>query len=114
MIAYLNGKFTEVEPTHVIVDVQGIGYKVLVSLATYSDLKDQKEGKLFTHLHVKEDSHTLFGFSDTRERAMFLLLLSISGIGPSTALMMLSSLDVIELKQAIVNGYFTTQTYLKD
>lgn len=104
MIAYLTGKFAEIEPTHVIVDVQGIGYKVLVSLSTFSEVKTKKEGMLYTHLHVKEDAHTLFGFSKPSERSMFLLLLSISGVGPSTALMMLSSLNVVELKQAIVNG----------
>jgi Holliday junction DNA helicase RuvA len=104
MIAYLKGEFTQVEPTHLVVEAGGIGYKVLITLNTYQDLKALKTGKVLTHFHVKEDSHTLFGFSAESERAMFLSLLSISGVGPSTAIMMLSSLDVIELKRAIVNG----------
>ena len=104
MITYLKGNFVEIEPTHVTVDVNGVGYHVIISLNTFSEIKNQQNGLLHTYLHVKEDSHTLFGFFKTSERTMFNSLLSISGVGPSTALMVLSSLNVPELKSAIVNG----------
>ena len=104
MIAYLKGKFAETEPTHVIIDVQGVGYLVNITLHTFGEIKSLKEGLLHTHLHIKEDAHTLFGFSSRSERSMFTSLLSISGVGPSTAIMVLSSLSVSELRSAIVNG----------
>ncbi|MCA6078076.1 Holliday junction branch migration protein RuvA [Fulvivirga sedimenti] len=104
MIAYLKGKFIETEPTHVLIDVQGVGYHVHISLHTFTEIKEKKEGLIHTHLHIKEDAHTLFGFSGKGERSMFLALLSISGVGPSTAIMVLSSLNVSELKTAIVQG----------
>lgn len=108
MIAYLNGKFTEIEPTHVIVDVNGVGYHVNISLNTFSVIKDMGSGKVFTYLHIKEDAHTLFGFATPVERSMFAALLSISGVGPSTAVMVLSSLSVAELRSAIINGDVAT------
>ena len=103
MIAYLQGKFTEMDPTKVIIDVNGVGYEVKISLTTFSDIKEKKEGKLQTHLQVKEDSHTLYGFSEFSEKKRFLDLLSISGVGPSTGLMILSSLSAEELQYAIVH-----------
>lgn len=103
MIAYLQGKFAEMDPTKVIIDVNGVGYEVKISLTTYSDIKEKKEGKLQTHLQVKEDSHTLYGFSEFSEKKRFLDLLSISGVGPSTGLMILSSLSAEELQYAIVH-----------
>lgn len=103
MIAYLHGKFTEMDPTRVIIDVGGVGYEVKISLTTFSDIKEKKEGKLQTHLQVKEDSHTLYGFSEFSEKKRFLDLLSISGVGPSTALMVLSSLSAEELQYAIIH-----------
>lgn len=103
MIAYLQGKFAEMDPTKVIIDVNGVGYEVKISLTTYSDIKEKKEGKLQTHLQVKEDSHTLYGFSELSEKKRFLDLLSISGVGPSTGLMVLSSLSAEELQYAIVH-----------
>ena len=103
MIAYIAGKITVNEPTHTVIDVNGIGYQLNISLNTYSVIKDLKEVKLHAYLHVKEDSHTLFGFHSREEKSMFLSLLSISGVGPSTALMIQSSLGAAELKQAIVS-----------
>lgn len=103
MIAYLKGKLVVKDPTFVIVDVQGIGYHVNISLFTYGKIKDEEVVFLHTHLHIKEDAHTLYGFSEERERDTFLKLISISGIGPSTGLMMLSSLSPDEVYQAIVN-----------
>ncbi|MEO6134463.1 MAG: Holliday junction branch migration protein RuvA [Ginsengibacter sp.] len=102
MIAYLAGKFTFKTPAVVYVDVQGVGYEVNISLNTYSHIQPLSEGKLFTHLQVKEDSHTLFGFFDAVEKEMFILLLSVSGVGAATARMMLSNMKPAEISNAIV------------
>ena len=104
MISYIKGKKIEIDPTRVIVDVNGIGYELKISLRTYSEIKDNSTINLFTHLQVKEDSHTLFGFNDKSERQTFLSLLSISGVGPSTSIMILSSLSSLELQEAIVSS----------
>ena len=104
MISYLNGKLVRKEPTHVIIDIQGIGYEVNIALTTFSAIKDQEQCKLHTYLHVKEDSHTLYGFHDEESRSMFLSLISISGVGPSTGLMVQSSLTAAELREAILSG----------
>ena len=101
MIGYLQGEIVHKEPTYFVIDVGGIGYEVKISLNTYSVLKDTKNCKIFTYLHIKEDSHTLFGFSDQSEKELFVTLIGVSGIGPSTAIMMLSSLSVQEIQEAI-------------
>jgi Holliday junction DNA helicase RuvA len=101
MIGYLQGEIVHKEPTHFVIDVGGIGYEVKISLNTFSVLKDAKSCKIFTYLHIKEDSHTLFGFSDQSEKELFVTLIGVSGIGPSTAIMMLSSLSVREIQEAI-------------
>jgi len=103
MIGYLKGNLTVKDPTFVIMDVQGVGYEVKISLATYSKVKDLDQCLIYTHLHVKEDAHTLYGFFGKEEKVTFLQLISISGVGPNTALMINSSLTVDELKNAIVN-----------
>lgn len=103
MIGYLKGNLTVKDPTFVIMDVNGVGYEVKISLYTYSKVKDLDQCLLHTHLHVKEDAHTLFGFSGKEEKVTFLQLISISGVGPNTALMINSSLTVDELKNAIIN-----------
>lgn len=102
MIAYLKGKLVQKEPTHVIVDVGGIGYEATISLNTYAEIKDREEIRLSTYLHVREDAHLLFGFSTEAEKAMFLNLISINGVGPNTAMVMLSSLPPNELRAAIL------------
>ncbi|HMP99763.1 MAG TPA: Holliday junction branch migration protein RuvA [Cyclobacteriaceae bacterium] len=102
MIAYLKGRLVSKEPTHVIIEVQGIGYHVHISLNTFGNLKDKEDCLLYTYLHIREDAHTLFGFLTEAEKIMFLNLLSINGVGPSTALMVQSSLNPAELHQAIV------------
>lgn len=102
MINYLKGKLAVKEPTYVIIDVGGVGYKVHISLGTFSELKDKEDIKILTYLHIKEDSQTLFGFVKESEKNMFLHLLSINGVGPSTGLMVQSSLTASELKQAIL------------
>lgn len=104
MYAYLQGKFTYKSPALVYVDVNGIGFEVNISLNTYSHIQNLEEGKLFTHLQVKEDGHVLYGFFDRGEKEMFQLLISISGVGAATARMMLSSLKPEELSRAILQG----------
>ncbi len=104
MYAYLQGKFTFKSPAQVYVDIQGVGYEVNISLHTYTDIQDKAEGKLYIHMQVKEDAHTLFGFSGKDEKDMFLLLISVSGVGAATARMMLSSLRPDEISAAILQG----------
>ncbi len=104
MITFVEGKLAHKDPTQVIVEINGIGYEVKISLNTFSALKDAEHYKLHTYLHIKEDSHTLYGFAELEEKMIFLNLISISGIGPSTGLIMLSSLSPFEIKSAIVNG----------
>ena len=104
MYAYLQGKFTYKSPAQVHIDVHGVGYEVNISLHTYSAIQHLNEGKLFTHLQVKEDGHVLFGFSDKEEKEMFLLLISVSGVGAATARMMLSSIRPDEVAKAIAQG----------
>ena len=103
MIGYLSGEITIVDPTLILVDVGGIGYEVKISLNTYSKLKDSKKGKVFTYLHVKEDAHTLYGFYSPDEKSLFVKLISISGVGPSTAILMLSSMGVAEIQESIAS-----------
>jgi len=102
MFAYLKGKMTYKDPTFVIIDINGVGYEVKISLNTYGQIKDQENIHLHTYLQVKEDSHTLFGFSDPKEKELFLQLISISGVGPSIGLMVLSSLGPEEAINAIL------------
>ena len=104
MISFIRGKKIHIDPAKIIIDVNGIGYDVNISLRTYSKLKDKSDIFIYTHLNVKEDSHTLFGFNSESERNTFLSLLSINGVGPSTAIMILSSLSANELKKAILSS----------
>jgi holliday junction DNA helicase RuvA len=101
MYAYLQGKFTYKSPAQVYVDVNGAGYEVNISLNTYSHIQNLEQGKLFTHLQVKEDGYVLYGFFDKGEKEMFLLLIGVSGVGAATARMMLSSLKPEEVSRAI-------------
>jgi len=103
MFAYLKGKLAHKDPTFVILDINGVGYEVKISLNTFSKIKDQENIQLFTHFYVKEDAQVLFGFADTHEKQTFLHLVSISGVGPSTGLMVLSSLTPQEVEQAILS-----------
>ena len=102
MIAYLKGKLTHKEPTHVIIEVNGIGYQVNISLNTFSEIKDREDIRLSTYLQIREDAHVLFGFSSESEKTMFQNLISVNGVGPSTALVVLSYLPPAELKSAIL------------
>ncbi len=103
MIAYVKGKLAHKEPTHVIIEANGIGYYIHISLNTFAQIKDQEATQLHTYLHVREDAQTLFGFGSNEEKRLFLHLISVSGIGPSTGLVMLSSLSAEEIKSAIIN-----------
>lgn len=104
MITHLKGKLVEKNPTYVVIECAGVGYFVNISLNTFSNIKDVENISLYTHLQIKEDSHTLFGFAEKSEREIFRLLLSVSGIGASTARTMLSSLSPVEIRDAIANG----------
>jgi Holliday junction DNA helicase RuvA len=104
MIAYVKGDFVYKTPAVVHVDVNGVGYEVQISLNTYSNIQSLNKGVLFTFLHIKEDAHTLYGFFDVAEKEMFLKLIAISGVGATTARMMLSSMKPDEIARAIVQG----------
>ena len=103
MITHIQGKLSEKNPTHVVIDCNGVGYMLNISLHTYSQISDKEQLKLFTHLQVKEDSHTLYGFSSLAEREIFRLLISVSGIGASIARTMLSSMTAEEIQHAIAS-----------
>lgn len=102
MIAFLKGKLVQRDPTFVIVDVQGVGYLLHISLQTFSEIKQQENVMLHTHLNIREDAHVLFGFSSITEKKLFQQLISVNGVGPSTAIVMLSYMNCNELKSAIV------------
>jgi Holliday junction DNA helicase RuvA len=113
MIAFLKGRLVHKDPTYVILDVGGIGYHITISLATYSEIKDQENLLLHTHLAIREDAHILFGFSKEGEKKLFQQLISVNGVGPSTAIVMLSYMNSSELKSAIVNENVTALTSIK-
>lgn len=104
MYAYLNGKVTFKTPTHVYLDCNGVGYFVNISLNTFSQLEHTEQVKLFIHLVVREDAHLLYGFCTEEEKNMFLHLISVSGIGPNTARLVLSSMSTQEFQKAIIQG----------
>ncbi len=104
MYAYISGKLIEKTPAFVIVDVQGVGYHINISLNTFAAIGNQQHVKLFTHLSVKEDAHILYGFHDVEERSLFLNLISVSGVGANTARIILSSLNTSEAIEAISVG----------
>ena len=104
MITHLQGQLVEKTPTYVVIDCNGVGYMIHISLNTYSKISEEKQLRLYTYLQIKEDAHTLFGFYEKSEREVFSLLLSVSGVGASTARIMLSSLSPSQLQSAIING----------
>jgi Holliday junction DNA helicase RuvA len=101
MITHLEGKLVEKNPTDVVIDCNGVGYFINISLHTFSQIPDKEHVKLFTYLQVREDSHSLYGFSSKTEREIFKLLISVSGIGANTARTMLSSLTPEQVKEGI-------------
>ena len=102
MITQLQGRLIEKHPTHVVIDCQGVGYEVNISLNTYGQIGNEENIRLYTHLQIREDAHTLYGFYQPVERSIFRLLISISGIGASIARTMLSSMTPVEIQQAII------------
>ena len=103
MITQIKGRLIEKSPTELVIDCNGVGYSINISLNTYSQISDDENIKLFTHLIIKEDSHSLYGFFKKSERSLFKLLISVSGVGASTARMMLSSLSPGEIISAIMS-----------
>lgn len=108
MITQLKGKLVEKNPTNVVIDCNGVGYFVNISLNTYAALPEGEAIKLYTYLQIKEDAHTLYGFLTKAEREVFVLLISVSGVGAGTARTMLSSLTAAQVRNAIVNGEVAT------
>ncbi len=109
MIVYLKGKLTDINPTSVILETSnGIGYLVQITLSTFNKIKTLKEIKLLTHFIVKEDSQTLYGFADEDERHIFIQLISVSGVGPSTARLLLSTLSAQDVRHAIISENIDT------
>jgi len=104
MYAYLQGKFSLKNPAQVYIDVNGVGYEVNISLNTYTHIQNSDSGKLYIYLQIKEDAHTLFGFYDKGEKEIFIHLISVSGVGATTARMMLSHLKPDEVSTAIQQG----------
>ncbi|MCT4582574.1 MAG: Holliday junction branch migration protein RuvA [Flavobacteriales bacterium] len=103
MITHIDGILEEKNPAYAVIDVNGVGYFLHITLTTFSNLPDKGRVRLFTHLSIREDAHTLFGFGTKKEREMYRLLISVSGVGPSTARMILSSLTSDEAAQAILS-----------
>jgi Holliday junction DNA helicase RuvA len=103
MINHLNGRLIEKHPSHVIIECNGVGYFVNISLHTYDKIGKDENLKLFTYLSIREDAHTLYGFAEEDERVMYKQLISVSGIGPSTAVIILSSLGPKRVKEALIN-----------
>ena len=104
MIDYIKGSIEELTPTYVVLEVAGVGYGVHIALTTYSALDKQGQAKLYVHEVIREDAHLLFGFMNKGERALFLLLISVSGVGANTARMIMSSYSASELRQIIATG----------
>lgn len=104
MITHIEGKLVEKNPTDVVISCNGVGYFINVSLHTFSQISDNENLKLYTHLQVREDAHTLYGFSTKTEREIFRLLISVSGIGANTARTMLSSLTPQQIKEGIASS----------
>ena len=101
MITHIRGRLVEKHPDHVVVECNGLGYFLVISLQTFSNIPDREDIHLFTHQVIREDAHTLYGFYSKTEREIFKLLLSVSGVGPSTAITMLSSMETDEIQEAI-------------
>lgn len=104
MFEYINGEITSLSPTYAVLDVHGVGFGVNISLSTYTAIQGKTDAKLFLYEVIREDSFTLYGFATMEERSMFLLLMSVQGVGAATARMVLSSLSVYEICDAIQTG----------
>ncbi len=107
MIAYLKGSITYKSPTKIYIECGGIGYHVNISLQTFAKIEDLQESKIYIYTHINEQAHTLYGFADETEKEVFLLLISVNGVGPNTARLVLSSLSAEELRKAIIYQEFS-------
>ena len=108
MITHIQGRIIEKNPTNIVIDCNGVGYYINISLHTFSQLPSEEQVKLYTHLQVREDSHTLYGFSSIVEREIFRLLISVSGVGANIARTMLSSLSPEQVMEAIAHNDLVT------
>ncbi|MET3732293.1 Holliday junction branch migration protein RuvA [Moheibacter stercoris] len=113
MIAHLNGKLVEIYPSHAIVECGGVGYWVNISLNSYAKIEKEEHVKIFTKLIVREDAQILYGFHSQTEREVFLKLISVNGVGPASAMMMLSSLEIEEIREAIESANVKTLQSVK-
>jgi Holliday junction DNA helicase RuvA len=113
MVDYIKGKLIELTPAFIVIENGGIGYFVSISLSTFTRLEGKDECRILVHEVIREDSHQLFGFADKEERDIFKLLISVSGVGPSTARMMLSSLNYDEIEKAILGSDVNTLKSVK-
>jgi Holliday junction DNA helicase RuvA len=104
MIGFLTGKIISAKPTEILLDVKGVGYKVQISISTFEKISGKETVSLFIHTNVKEDSISLFGFHSEAEKEMFELLISISGVGPKSAISLLAGISTDDLKHAITTG----------
>ena len=104
MIEYIKGEITDLTPTYCVLETNGIGYMLNVSLVTYQELQGQTSARLYVYENIREDAHVLYGFLTKAERELFLLLISVSGVGAATARMILSSFTVAELQEIIATG----------
>ena len=114
MITHIQGRLVELNPAYVVIECNGVGYLLNISLNTYSKLGESESCKLYSHLVVKEDSHTLYGFHNKLERQIFRLLISVSGVGASTARVILSSMLPEEIRDAIVNENITLMKKIRE
>jgi Holliday junction DNA helicase RuvA len=114
MIAYISGKITQKDPSFAVIEANGVGYEIKISLQTYSAMPELgSPGKLYTYLSIREDAHVLYGFWESGEKLLFLHLISVSGIGPSIALIMLSSMSASEIRGAILQEDIRTIQSIK-
>ncbi|MBQ0117075.1 MAG: Holliday junction branch migration protein RuvA [Flavobacterium sp.] len=113
MIAHIHGRLVEKTPTEVVIECNGVGYAIHISLHTYALLPEGENVKLYTYMQIKEDAHTLFGFAEKAERELFKLLISVSGVGAGTARTMLSSLEPKQIINSIATGDVATIQSIK-
>ena len=113
MITHLQGKLVEKNPTYLVIDCQGVGYEVHISLHTFGQIPDQENVRVYTHLQIREDAHQIFGFFTSQERTLFRLLIGVSGIGASTARSMLSSMEPTQIQQAVIQEDLNTIKSIK-